>query len=159
MNQAVKELREGLKWAKADLDPQWYGMGNAAHRAMREYPPMVRWRLNHPDPEDPGFDAKALELAATPEFERFLAAMFPSERIVSPEESAAELVGRILPGVTGNDRGTADADLACNLERAVEGFDTEERHRFADELLLRLLENIGYGKTAEAFRKLPKWYA
>lgn len=30
---------------------------------------------------------------------------------------------------------------------------------FADELLLKLLEELGYGRTAEAFRKLPKWYA
>lgn len=160
MNQAVKELKEGLKWAHADTDPQWYGMGNGAHRAMREFPPMVRWRLDHPDPEDPGFDAKALELAATPEFERFLAAMFPAEHVVSPEESADELAEQILPGVADSDcHGISDADLAYNLEHAVEGFDTEERHRFADELLLKLLEELGYGKTAGAFRRLPKWYA
>ena len=74
MNKAVEELRTGLAYARADYDPQWYGMGDAAHAAMRTYPPFVAWKKGHQGEE---IDAVCLRLAATPDFEKFLTRMFP----------------------------------------------------------------------------------
>lgn len=78
MNKAIKELRSGIKWANADLDPQWYGMGAGAMEAMTVYPPMKEWEAEHPG-DDVHWNSKALELAATPEFESFVEKMFPEE--------------------------------------------------------------------------------
>jgi hypothetical protein len=40
-----------------------------------------------------------------------------------------------------------------------QGGDEENWHGQADNILVNLLQALGYNKTADAFVKLPKWYA
>lgn len=87
MNIALKQLHEGLKWADADVDPKWYGMGDAAHAAMLRFPPFIEWRKENPEEE---IDDAALAFARTPEFEKFLMGMFPKELITLDDVKAAE---------------------------------------------------------------------
>ena len=77
-DKALRELDEGLAWARADLDPQWYGMGDSAMRAMAEYPPWLERKaaMDEDDIELHG-DSIRLELAGTPEFRAFLVSKFP----------------------------------------------------------------------------------
>jgi hypothetical protein len=38
-------------------------------------------------------------------------------------------------------------------------FDPEMRHVQADELMMKLLMSLGYGKGVAVFNNMPKWYA
>ena len=39
------------------------------------------------------------------------------------------------------------------------GGDIEEAHRDADDVLMQLLRDLGYGDVAIEFEVIPKWYA
>lgn len=45
------------------------------------------------------------------------------------------------------------------MRKIWERWGTEEAHRQADELLCRVLAELGYDKGVEIFRKAAKWYA
>jgi len=90
MNKALRKLRVGLSYARADYNPHWYDMG-PAEKAMAVYPPMVAWCKSNPGVDwkqaggSPSIDDKALELAETHEFQAFLVEMFPEEE--EPEKA------------------------------------------------------------------------
>lgn len=93
MNIAIQQLREGLKWADAEIDPKWYGMGDAAHAAMLRFPPFIEWRKENPEAE---IDDAALKFARTPEFEKFLMGMFPEEEPSPAEDKQLSVLKDIL---------------------------------------------------------------
>jgi hypothetical protein len=50
-------------------------------------------------------------------------------------------------------------EALSQLEALREYRDVEMAHREADDVLLELLERLGYEDVAEAFREVPRWYA
>ena len=40
-----------------------------------------------------------------------------------------------------------------------EAGDIENQHIMADEIVIKLLRELGYTKTADAWEAVPKWYA
>jgi len=37
--------------------------------------------------------------------------------------------------------------------------DVEMQHVYADDVLCKLLNNLGYAEVVEAWKRVPKWYA
>lgn len=52
-----------------------------------------------------------------------------------------------------------DRVTALMIREAARGNDPEGAHIDADEILVGLLEEIGFKETAKAFEEVPKWYA
>lgn len=61
----------------------------------------------------------------------------PDKKITTPEEAFAEMQN-IYPA---------------------SGYDTEGAHSQADELMRRLLRELGYGEAVKVFEDSDKWYA
>ena len=40
-----------------------------------------------------------------------------------------------------------------------DGYNEEELHIFADDLMCKLLRSLGYGDGVEIFEAAPKWYS
>ena len=53
-----------------------------------------------------------------------------------------------------------DRDEAIRELRSIrENLDTEVAHSNADDVLCKLLTDLGYGDVVEEWRKVEKWYA
>lgn len=76
----------------------------------------------------------------------------------------------LLPMATDTDRkdsamstmsifNAMDNDAAQQIIAMYGDNDYEANHHNADEILLDILKQLGFDKTVEAFKHLPKWYA
>ena len=52
-----------------------------------------------------------------------------------------------------------DDDSFANLIRDFGSGDSEIAHGNGDDILVKLVERLGFPKTADAWRDLDKWYA
>ena len=52
-----------------------------------------------------------------------------------------------------------DEAAASEILAMYDNDDIETIHSYADQILTEVLKKLGFDKTVEAFRRLPKWYA
>jgi len=52
-----------------------------------------------------------------------------------------------------------DAKTAIELLRKCEDMDQEIGHMEADDILCKLLAELGYQEVVDVYESLPKWYA
>lgn len=45
------------------------------------------------------------------------------------------------------------------MSDALDNWDTETAHANADDLMCRVLRELGYGEGVDIFESTPKWYA
>lgn len=50
-------------------------------------------------------------------------------------------------------------DMEYRLKNRVEGYYEEEAHIDADNLMCKVLKDLGYEKGVEIFERMPKWYS
>ena len=61
--------------------------------------------------------------------------------------------------MTAEEGAMTPTEFEEEMRKIWERWGTEEAHRQADELLCRVLAELGYDKGVEIFRKAAKWYA
>lgn len=52
-----------------------------------------------------------------------------------------------------------DEEIATKLKQLHGSDDPEMAHGIADDLIIELLSSLGYTKTVDAYKGVPKWYA
>lgn len=55
--------------------------------------------------------------------------------------------------------GMPDEHYAKQIREECPGYDKEMDHYYADQILLEILEKLGFTETVKAFNELDKWYA
>ena len=54
----------------------------------------------------------------------------------------------------------ADKEFAKKMKEIAEaGHDTDDTHMLADDLLVEVLEKLGFHETVKAYNAIHKWYA
>lgn len=75
------------------------------------------------------------------------------------EQLKAELINSIPELIALKERIDKDNFTQKMREIAKGSYDIERRHAEADDLMVQLLKDLGYGEAALIFENMDKWYA
>lgn len=64
-----------------------------------------------------------------------------------------------VPGYLHDDSAPGPKLFAKLMRQIASGSDTEACHCDADDLMLKLLRDLGYGEACDIFEAMPRWYA